>query len=55
LVRHGAEGRRQPSARDALEQDIIHAGTWKLMRETIKDAPVTYYGLAGKQATIKTP
>jgi peptidyl-prolyl cis-trans isomerase C len=55
------EGRRQPpapdfaSARDALEQDIIHAGAPELMREAVKDAPVTYYGQAGKKATDKTP
>jgi peptidyl-prolyl cis-trans isomerase C len=55
------EARRQPStptfaaAHDALEQDIIHAGTPELMREAVKDAPVTYYGLTGKQATSKAP
>jgi peptidyl-prolyl cis-trans isomerase C len=53
------EGRREPpapdfaSARDALEQDIIHAGAPELMREAVKDAPVTYYGQTGKKATGK--
>jgi peptidyl-prolyl cis-trans isomerase C len=56
------EGRRQPpsptfaAARDALEQDIIHAGAPELMREALKGAPVKYYGLTGKQAAAaKTP
>jgi hypothetical protein len=37
-----------------LEQDIINAWTPEPMREAIKDAPVTYCSLTGKQATIKT-
>jgi parvulin-like peptidyl-prolyl isomerase len=51
------EGRRQPlaptfdAARSALEQDIIHAGAPELMREALKTAPVSYYGMVGK----KTP
>jgi peptidyl-prolyl cis-trans isomerase C len=55
------EGRRQPavpsfeSARGALEQDIIHAGTPELMREAIKSVPVTYFGLTGKKAAEKAP
>ncbi|WP_158922786.1 peptidylprolyl isomerase [Acidisphaera sp. S103] len=55
------EGRRQPSAptfaaaRDALQQDIIHAGAPELMREAVKDAPVKYYGLTGKKAADKMP
>ena len=55
------EGRRQPSAptfaaaRDALQQDIIHAGAPELMREAVKDAPVKYYGLTGKKAADKSP
>jgi peptidyl-prolyl cis-trans isomerase C len=55
------EGRRQPpsptfeAARGPLEQDIIHAGAPRLMREAVKDAPVKYYGLTGKKAADKTP
>lgn len=55
------EGRRQPAsptfaaARDALEQDIIHAGAPALMSEAVKDAPVKYYGLTGRKATDKAP
>ena len=55
------EGRRQPAApsfeaaRGALEQDIIHAGAPELMREAVKGAPVTYYGLTGKKAPDKAP
>jgi peptidyl-prolyl cis-trans isomerase C len=55
------ESRRQPpaptfeAARGALEQDIIHAGAPELMRVALKAAPVTYYGLAGKQATAGKP
>jgi peptidyl-prolyl cis-trans isomerase C len=47
------EARRQPpaptfeSARVALEQDIIHAGTPFLMQEALKAAPVKYHGAAG--------
>ena len=55
------EGRRQPqapafeAARAALEQDIIHAGAPELMREAIKGAPITYFGLTGKKAPDAKP
>lgn len=55
------ESRRQPAApsfetaRGILEQDIIHAGTPELMREAVKAAPVSYYGLTGKKAPDKAP
>jgi peptidyl-prolyl cis-trans isomerase C len=55
------EARRQQSAptfeaaRNALEQDVIHAGAPELMRAAVKGTPVTYYGLTGKNATNKTP
>lgn len=49
------EARRQPpaptyaTARSALEQDVIHAGTPQLMEEAVKAAPIKYYGLTGKK------
>jgi peptidyl-prolyl cis-trans isomerase C len=50
------EARRQPpaptfeAARGALQQDVGHAGAAEVMREAVKLAPVTYYGLTGRQA-----
>jgi peptidyl-prolyl cis-trans isomerase C len=55
------EARRQPeaptfeAARGALEQDVIHAGTSELMREAVKGAAVSYYGLPGKKAPDTAP
>jgi peptidyl-prolyl cis-trans isomerase C len=55
------EARRQPAAptfeaaREALEQDVIHAGTSELMREAVKGAAVSYYGLTGKKAPDTAP
>ncbi len=49
------ESRRQTVApsfddvRMALEQDVMHAGIPELKNQALKDAPVKYYGLAGKQ------
>jgi peptidyl-prolyl cis-trans isomerase C len=59
LVR--VEARLQPAAptfeaaRGALEQDVIHAGMSELMREAVKGAAVSYYGLTGKKAPDTAP
>lgn len=42
-------------ARAALEQDVIHAGVPELKRLALKDAPVTYYGPAGKKPPPQRP
>ena len=55
------DSRRQVSApsfeeaRAALEQDVIHAGVPELKRLALKDAAVTYYGLAGKKPPPQRP
>ena len=38
------------SVRWALSQDIVHSGTPALKQMALKDAKVTFYGLAGKKA-----
>jgi peptidyl-prolyl cis-trans isomerase C len=53
------ESRRQPAAptfeaaRDALEQDVLHAGAPVLMEAALKSVPVVYHGLTGEKATDK--